>query len=140
MINIKLDDVENVAHGLAQKIMEWDEPIPPFVSRFPNKLESCLATPFQTYGQKPLYRTLVDKSAILFYLMIKNYPFKNGNKRIAVTTLLCFLAMNDKWISVDAHELYTFSIFVAESPAKYQKEIVEIAKKFIRTHLTKYSD
>jgi death-on-curing family protein len=72
--------------------------------------------------------------------MIKNHPFKNGNKRVAVTMLLCFLAMNDKWISVDAHELYTFSIFVAESPAKYQKEIVEIAKKFIKTHLAKYSD
>jgi death-on-curing family protein len=138
MINIKLDDIENVAHGLAQKMLSWDEPIPPFVSRYPNKLESCLATPFQTFNKKPLYRTLIDKSSILFYLMIKNHPFKNGNKRVAVTTLLCFLAMNNKWISVDAHELYSFSIFVAESPAKYQKDIVGIIKKFIAANITEY--
>jgi hypothetical protein len=47
--------------------------------------------------------------------------------------------MNDKWITVDAHELYTFAMFVAESPSKYQKEIIDIVKKFIRTHITAFN-
>ncbi len=135
MIVITVDDIENVAHALAKKLMDWDEPIPPFVSRFPQKLESCLATPFQTYNGKALYRTLVDKAAILFYLMIKNHPFKNGNKRLAVTSLLYFLSENGKWITVNPHELYTFAIFVAESPAKYQKDMVSLVKSFIKGHL-----
>ena len=138
MKKINLSDIENVAHGLAIRLMEWGEPIPPFISRYPHKLESCLATPFQTYNKKALYRTLIDKAAVLFYLMIKNHPFKNGNKRIAVTSLLCFLAINDKWISVNPHELYSFAMFVAESPAKYQKEIVNIVKKFIKNHSTTF--
>lgn len=138
MKRISLSDVENVAHELAKRLMEWDEPIPPFISRYPHKLEGCLATPFQTYNHKYLYRTLIDRAAILFYLMVKNHPFKNGNKRIAVTTLLSFLALNDKWLSVDPHELYAFAMFVAESPSKYQKEIVLIIKKFIKTNIGQF--
>lgn len=138
MKNLSIGDVETVAHELARKLMDWDEPIPPFATRYPHKLESCLATPFQTYNRKALYRTLVDKAAILFYLMIKNHPFKNGNKRVAVTTLLSFLALNDKWINADPHELYMFAMFVAKSPSKYQKDIVGIIKKFIKTHLAAY--
>jgi death-on-curing family protein len=138
MVKITLANVEHVAHDLAKRLMDWNEPIPPFVSRYPHKLESCLATPFQTYNRKPLYRTLVDRAAILFYLMVKNHPFKNGNKRIAVTTLLSFLSLNGKWLTVNPHELYSFAMFVAKSPPKYQKDIVIIIKKFIKTNMTQF--
>jgi death-on-curing protein len=50
---------------------------------------------------KRLYPTLVATAAILFYLMIKNHPFQNGNKRIAITTLLTFLYNNNKWLRAD---------------------------------------
>ncbi|MCX6785530.1 MAG: Fic family protein [Candidatus Komeilibacteria bacterium] len=50
--------------------------------------------PYQTFGGKQLYPGLIKKSAILFYLMIKNHPFQNGNKRIAMTTLFYFLYKN----------------------------------------------
>ena len=41
--------------------MDWDEPIPDFKSRFPNKLESCLIIPFQSFGKKILYKSLIVK-------------------------------------------------------------------------------
>jgi len=40
-----------------------------------------------------LYPTLVSKASFLFYLMIKNHPFQNGNKRIAITTLFTFFIL-----------------------------------------------
>ena len=76
--------------------MTRDEPIPDFSSRFDGILESCLAVPFQKYAGKDVYQGLVAKAARLFYLMVKNHPFKNGNKRIAITTLLTFLFFNKK--------------------------------------------
>ena len=102
-------EVEYVAHRLAQRLLEWNEPIPEFGTRFPNILESCLAAPFQTFAQHHLYRGLHGKAAILFYLMVKNHPFKNGNKRIAMTTLLALLAKNGKWFRMDEHALYRFA-------------------------------
>lgn len=139
MRKLSVTQVEYIAHALAKELMDWDEPIPPFTTRYPDRLESCIATPFQTFGRK-LYPTLVDKAAILFYLMVKNHPFKNGNKRIAVTTLLFFLYSNNKWIKVNTHELYLFAEWVASSPPKFQKDVVKFIKKFIKTYLVVYQN
>lgn len=35
-----------------------------------------------------------EKAARLFYLINKNHPFLNGNKRIAVMALFVFLSLN----------------------------------------------
>lgn len=112
---LTLQQMETIAHEMAKKIMEWDEPIPDFGTRFPGKLESCLKTPFQSFGNKFLYPAFEDKAAILFYLMIKNHPFQNGNKRIAVTSLLTFLRINKKWLKIPPDDLYQLAVWVAES-------------------------
>jgi len=84
-----------------------------------------------------MYRGFVKKAAILFYLMVKNHPFKNGNKRIAMTTLLVFFYKNDKWLLVDNKELYNFAMWVASSPASLKDQVVEGIEKFIQIHLEK---
>lgn len=115
--------------------MTWSEPIPDFGSRYPRILESCLATPFQRFGGKDLYKGLTKKAAILFYLMIKNHPFQNGNKRIALTTLLYFLYKNNKWLKIDNREFYNFAKWVAESNPKVKDATVAAAEKFIKTYM-----
>ncbi len=94
---ITIAEVEYIAFRLARETMTWDEKIPDFSSRLPGKLESCLAVPFQSFEGKKFYKGLLEKAAVLFYLMIKNHPFENGNKRIAMTTLLYFLFKNRKY-------------------------------------------
>ena len=132
---ITIADVEYISFRLAKESMSFNEPIPDFATRFPNILESCLAVPFQRFERKSLYRGMVAKAAILFYLMIKNHPFQNGNKRIAMTTLFVFLYLNKKWLKVDSKELYNFSMWVAQSPPKLKGETVKAAEKFIKTYL-----
>src|SRR3989338_10035720 len=121
---LTLRDVEFVAHALAEELLAWNEPIPPFRTRFPEKLESCLATISQSFDGKELYPTLTEKTAILFYLMVKNHPFQNGNKRIAVTTALVFLRRNGKWLKVDEQRLYNFAVWVAKSPPELKDSVV----------------
>lgn len=115
--------------------MHYNEPIPDFSTRYPHKLESCIATPFQSFGGKDLYPTLVSKGSVLFYLMIKNHPFQNGNKRIAMTTLFVFLHMNKKWMKVDTQELYNFTVWIASSPPQFKDEALKTIEKFIKEHL-----
>jgi death-on-curing family protein len=136
MKTISIGDVEYIAFRIAQELLTQDEPIPQFTSRYPNILESCIATPFQRFSKKPLYPGLIKKASILFYLMIKNHPFQNGNKRIAMTTLLVFLYINGKWIDADLQEMYNFTAWIAESPAPFKDESVKAIEKFIRSHLT----
>ena len=124
-----------MAFSLARERMTYNEPIPEFATRFPNVLESCLAVPFQGFQRKTFYRGLAEKAAILFYLMVKNHPFQNGNKRIAMTTLFIFLHKNKKWLKVDSKELYNFAVWVAESNPRLKTETVKAAQKFIKTYL-----
>ncbi len=135
MRRITISEIEYLAFRLAAEFLGYDEPIPSFGSRYPNILESCLAVPFQTFNRKNLYRGLVKKAAILFYLLVKNHPFQNGNKRIAMTALLVFLYQNKKWLRVDSVELYNFAKWVAESNARLKAETVKAVEKFIKTYL-----
>lgn len=133
---ITMREVEQVAFQLARKTMTAKEPIPEFHTRFPNVLESCIATPFQRFSKKDLYPGLIAKAAILFYLLIKNHPFQNGNKRIAVTTLMVFLHRNKKWLEADTKEFYNFAVWVAQSPASLKTEVVAAIQKFIKNNIT----
>lgn len=137
---ITIKEVEYLSFELAKKHMEWNEPTPNFSTRYPGILESCVSNAFQTYGKKELYPTLLDKAAMIFYQMIKNHPFVNGNKRIAVTTLLIFLALNDKWIEVSNEQLYNLAFFVAESQPKLKKSVVLFIKDSIRYNLVPFKD
>lgn len=136
--SLSIEEVEYVAHSLAKRIMEWDEPIPDFATRYPNTLESCIGQPFLTISGKALYPSIKNKAAILFYLMIKNHPFKNGNKRIAITTVLYFLAEHGKWLKMNNQELYNFAKFVAESPPIAKEGMITIIEDFISKYITDF--
>lgn len=134
---ITITEVEEIAFRLAKELLSLNEPIPSFSTRFPNILESCLLTPFQSFSQQQLYPGFILKASILFYLMIKNHPFQNGNKRIALTTLLVFLHINEKWIKVDLQKLLNFTTWVAASPAELKEEVVKAIEKFLKKHMVK---
>ncbi|MDO8522975.1 MAG: type II toxin-antitoxin system death-on-curing family toxin [bacterium] len=132
---VGIKDIEYVAHRLARETMQWSEPIPDFSTRFTNTLERSIAAPFQTYAGKQLYPGLIKKSSILFYLMIKNHPFQNGNKRIAMTTLFYFLSLNKKWLKVDNQELYNFAKWVAESNPKIKDATISAIETFLSAYI-----
>ncbi len=132
---ITVKEVEYIAFRLAQEMLTLNEPIPDFSTRYPNILESCIATPFQKFSKKDLYPGLLSKASILFYLMIKNHPFQNGNKRIAMTILFVFLYRNKKWIKVNTQELYNFTVWIAQSPPKVKEEAVKAIEKFLKIYI-----
>ena len=135
MKTLNITEVEYVAHALAKELLDYDEPIPDFGTRFPNILESCLMTPFQKFSGQNVYKGLITKASILFYLVIKNHPFQNGNKRIAVVTLLYFLSKNKKWLRLDNQELYNFAVWVAESNPKVKDATLLAIQKFVKTYV-----
>ena len=137
--SLTVEEVQYIAHSFARRFLEWDEPIPDFSTRYPDVLERSLAAPHQTFeGQ--LYKGLVKKAAILFYLLIKNHPFQNGNKRIAVVTLMIFLSKNGKWLTLSNQELYNFAKWVAESNAKLKNSAIIAVEEFLGVYLTELKE
>ena len=139
MRNITIAEVEYIAFQVAREHLSFDEPIPDFSTRSPSILESCILTPFQTFSGKDLYPSLVTKASILFYLIIKNHPFQNGNKRIAITTLLTFLFMNNRWLDADTQELYNFTVWVAMSMASLKNQVLLAIEKFIKDNIITFN-
>jgi death on curing protein len=137
--HLTVAEVQLISYRLAKELLEFNEPIPTFESRFPDRLESCLASPFQTFDGKPLYPGLIGKASMLFYLLVKNHPFENGNKRIAIATLFYFLARNGKWIEVDPLSLYEFAKSVAESNPKSRKQAIVKIRSFLKSNIVKFS-
>jgi len=131
---LTIKQVEAGAHKMAKELMSWNEPIPDFHTRYPNILESCLLTPFGSFDGKDLYTGFERKASVLFYLMIKNHPFQNGNKRIAVMSLLIFLYQNNRWIYADEREFYNFAVWVASSPAELKDVTIDAVFLFIKKH------
>lgn len=136
---LSIAEIEYTAFKLADELMTWDEPIPAFGTRFPNILESCLETPFSRFSRKDLYRGLIEKSSILFYLMIKNHPFENGNKRIAIMSLLYFLYKNGKWLKMTNENLYKFARRVARSDPRKREKVVLQIRGLIKTYMINLS-
>lgn len=53
----------------------------------------------------------------------------------AITTLLVFLYKNKKWIKADTQELFNFTVWIAQSPARYKEEAVRAIEKFLKDHI-----
>jgi len=132
---IDIEDFEYVCFNLTLKFLTFNEPIPDYNTRDNALLDSALASPKHTFDGKLLYPTFVEQASALFYSMIKNHPFLNGNKRIAVMTLLIFLAVNGKWIKIKPADLYKLAIITSESNPKLRNTILKknagIIKKYM---------
>lgn len=133
---LTLDNFRQLCFELATRA-SWiaAEPIPAFDTRFPGRLEACLDSPRQTFDNESLYPTLTDQASILFYLLNKNHPFANGNKRIALTALLVFLFLNGKWLIASQDDLFAFAMGVAASDARSKDAVVEGITEFLNEHL-----
>jgi death-on-curing protein len=67
-------------------------------------LESALAQPEMTFGEKDLYPTLIEKAGAMAYSLCMNHPFVDGNKRIAHAAMEIFLVMNGFEINASVSE------------------------------------
>ncbi len=136
-IFLTFEDVRDICFVLAREFLAFDEPIPDFNTRFQGRLEAILEIPQQGVAEGLLYPTLVDQAVVLFYSMVKEHPLLNGNKRIAVVSLLVFLSFNDYWLKMDWKTLYGLTIFVANSDPTDRDKVLKPLAQFIKDSLVK---
>lgn len=139
---LDIDLMEKMCHRLAVAVFDTeDDPISPFKEHTKSLLDSALNLPRATFSEKELYPTLIDKASILYYTLIKNHPFTNGNKRIATVSLLTFLFINNQWLDTGINEMVGKAIYIAETKPQEKEDVFEKAleniKSWIAEHIIK---
>jgi death-on-curing family protein len=138
---LTLQEARYIAHQLALELLDYsEEPIPPFDTRYPHILESCLEQPFQQFGGVDLYPGIFKKAAVLFFLVTKNHPFKNGNKRMALTLTLTFLFVNGYFLEISTNDLYELSLRVAANSEQPIEEAVGVLTQLFESTGTRRPD
>ena len=121
---------------------EFTEDIPTFSTRFEGVLESILEQIKSEFFGKELYKGIVSKAAWMFYCLIKNHPFLNGNKRVAVVALYDFLKRNVTELYIDENaimnDLFRMAIRTSESPPEEIEQVKNYLKRKIRSFIIEY--
>jgi death on curing protein len=95
-------------------------------------LESALARPFQTFDEKDLYQSPVEKAAALLESILINHPFIDGNKRIGYVLMRLLLINNDLDISANEEEKYKFVISVSQGTLRWAGIIKWLNEKVVK--------
>lgn len=99
--------------------------------------KSSINTIYQTFGGEELYPSIEEKAAMLFYLVVKNHSFSDGNKRIAAFLLLWFLEKNGILYKSDGSKLIgnntlvALTLMIAESRTEEKDVMVKVVINLI---------
>jgi len=98
-----------------RELMARKEATPLFGNPREAALEAILAGIEQTMFGEPLYRSREEKAANMLYLLIKDHPFTDGNKRIGSFLFLLYLQQERIAHELNSQALTALALLIAES-------------------------
>ena len=102
-----------------------------------DSFKSSIGQIYQTFGGQDLYPSVEEKAAMLLYLVTKNHSFSDGNKRIAATLFLWFMAGNGILYNADGSKriadntLVALTLMIAESRTEEKDIMVKVVVNLI---------
>lgn len=102
-----------------------------------DSFKSSIGQIYQTFGGQDLYPSVEEKAAMLLYLVTKNHSFSDGNKRIAATLFLWFMAGNGILYNSDGSKriadntLVALTLMIAESRTEEKDIMVKVVVNLI---------
>lgn len=99
--------------------------------------ESIVNDIYQTFGGVDLYKSVEEKACNFLYVLVKNHPFVDGNKRIAATLFIYFLnyyglLFKDGKQTIDNNTLTAVTLLIAESNPKEKEIIIDLVMNFLK--------
>jgi death-on-curing protein len=132
----KREDYASIHAYLSTWVVDHgDEPIPAFGFANQADLDALLLTPQQSFYGIEAYPTLAEKAAIIFYTINKKQIFLNGNKRMSTLSLLIFLSMNGKELSISPDDLTAKALWLAQTSSlafpDIKRDLVEWIERYL---------
>lgn len=100
-------------------------------------LASAIATIEQGFGDELLYPNVASRAAHLLYLVIKNHPLADGNKRTGSFLFLWYLRLNQHLLArpveqlINDNTLVALALLVAESKPDQKALMVKLVEHFV---------
>ncbi|HTP56693.1 MAG TPA: Fic family protein [Candidatus Paceibacterota bacterium] len=109
------------------------------VEQFANEREAgsvagIVGNVMQELDGKPVYPTVQEQAAHLFYFLVKDHPFVDGNKRCGAYAFIWFLdrmGVLDR-VAMPAPALTALTLFVAESNAEEKDKTVGLILQLLK--------
>ena len=95
-------------------------------------LDSALHAPQAGFGDEHFHPTPAEKAAVLCVRLARNHPLPDGNKRLAWTATVTFLAINGFNLEADPDDAVEFMLGVAAGTMDEQR-----CTEWIETHSAK---
>jgi len=92
---------------------------------------------YQTFGGADLLPTIEEKAANLFYYIVKDHPFVDGNKRIGAFLFVLFLSKNNYLyntegeLKINSNALVSLALLIAHSNPKEKDLIIKLITNLI---------
>lgn len=97
-----------------------------------NALESIIKSVYQSFDGEELYKTTEEKAANLLYLVVKDHPLSDGNKRSAALLFVAFLEHNGllynsgNQLRISNNALSALTLLVATSSPKEKNQLIDL--------------
>lgn len=109
-----------------------------FGSQKDESFQGVLGNIVQSFGGEYLYKTIEEQASNLLYLIIKNHPFSDGNKRIGAFMFIWFLEKNKHSLKISGelkindNALTALALLIANSDPKEKELMVSLVINLIR--------
>ena len=135
--HLSYEEVVEVLAKVKSELIKKGEATQLFANEKANELSGIIGNLYQTFGGLELYPSIEDKASHLLYLIIKDHPFNDGNKRSAAFLFIYFLDKceylykenGEKKINENA--LVTLTLLVASSDPKEKDILIKLIKHLI---------
>lgn len=84
-------------------------------------LDSALESAYATFDGADLYPSIEDKAAKIGYSLISNHSFVDGNKRIGMFVMICFLEVNGLRVNATNDDVICAGLAVASGSMNYDR-------------------
>lgn len=94
VFTLTFEHAREIVSETSTRLMEKGEATELFGREYGHKLRGIIGALYQTFDKKELYRSVEEKAAHILYLIIKDHPFSDGNKRLGSILFVYYLEKN----------------------------------------------
>lgn len=126
------DEAKKLIDKMKKNLIAKNEASDLFGQENENRFEAILKNIYQTFDDKELYPSLEEKAAHILYLVIKDHPFVDGNKRIGSFLFIYYLNKNDYLYKengekkINDNALTALALLIAVSDPKEKDKFIKI--------------
>lgn len=129
---LNFEDCLEIIKKLKQELTNKKEASDIFGNMRGGSFEGIIKGIYQTFDGQDLYQDIDAKSAHILYLIIKDHPFTDGNKRIASFLFVYFLDINNYLCrkngerKINDNALVALALLVAESKPSEKEVMIKL--------------